>query len=505
MAIGNSITSATAGSVLFAGAAGILQQDNANLFWDNTNNRLGIGTTTPSTNLNILGGNTDVRVSLNTTTTSNARGGFSIYRGASGAGEIAGIVVAGEGNHYAIGTAPNDLIIFNYDAALVGQKIHFGTGSSPTVRMTIDNVGSVSIGTISASARLHVRGSGTTSATNSLLVENSTGTNNALVVRDDGNVGIGTASPGRILEIFGTNTIILTKSITNSGAVGFEFISKNAAGTAQTWQVGQNYALNSADFEIRDVTGSVSALTVLKGSGNVGIGTTSTSARLHVRGSGATSATFGLRVEDSGGTANVLISDAGNVTIKSGTAYGLISGGNMGIFPKAVGMDLYGDTAPSVNASYFSIYGRSSTATSGTVYGIDLGGIAIGSTGLTFAAAAGSANFRPLNIAYTINNSGAQTGTATGVFLNATETALNSMTHNLMDLQVAGTSKFKVDNSGIVTSTNVIRLKGYTVATLPSGTQGDTAFATDLLTPSYLGAAVGGGAVVATVFYNGAA
>jgi hypothetical protein len=48
MAIGGSITSATAGSVLFAGASGVLQQDNANLFWDDTNNRLGIGTTAPA-------------------------------------------------------------------------------------------------------------------------------------------------------------------------------------------------------------------------------------------------------------------------------------------------------------------------------------------------------------------------------------------------------------------------------------------------------------------------
>lgn len=40
-------TAFTAGSVVFAGASGIYSQKNANLFWDNTNNRLGVGTTTP--------------------------------------------------------------------------------------------------------------------------------------------------------------------------------------------------------------------------------------------------------------------------------------------------------------------------------------------------------------------------------------------------------------------------------------------------------------------------
>jgi len=45
----------TAGSILFAGTGGILAQDNANFFWDDTNNRLGLGTTTPSYLLDING------------------------------------------------------------------------------------------------------------------------------------------------------------------------------------------------------------------------------------------------------------------------------------------------------------------------------------------------------------------------------------------------------------------------------------------------------------------
>jgi hypothetical protein len=50
-----------------------------------------------------------------------------------------------------------------------------------------------------------------------------------------------------------------------------------------------------------------------------------------------------------------------------------------------------------------------------------------------------------------------------------------------------------------------VRLKGYTVATLPAGTVGDTAYVTDATAPTYLGALTGGGAVVTPVFYNGAA
>lgn len=49
------ITQFTTGSVVFAGASGIYTQDNANFFWDDTNNRLGVGTTTPGTALTVSG------------------------------------------------------------------------------------------------------------------------------------------------------------------------------------------------------------------------------------------------------------------------------------------------------------------------------------------------------------------------------------------------------------------------------------------------------------------
>lgn len=45
----------TAGSVLYAGAGGALSQSNSYLFWDYTNNRLGIGTTSPSYALHVNG------------------------------------------------------------------------------------------------------------------------------------------------------------------------------------------------------------------------------------------------------------------------------------------------------------------------------------------------------------------------------------------------------------------------------------------------------------------
>lgn len=50
-----------------------------------------------------------------------------------------------------------------------------------------------------------------------------------------------------------------------------------------------------------------------------------------------------------------------------------------------------------------------------------------------------------------------------------------------------------------------VRLQGYTVATLPAGNIGDTAYVTDALVPTFLGTLTGGGTTGTPVFYNGTA
>jgi len=53
--IGDVVTDGTAGSVLFVDSSANLAQDNTNLFWDDDNNRLGIGTPTPNAKLEVAG------------------------------------------------------------------------------------------------------------------------------------------------------------------------------------------------------------------------------------------------------------------------------------------------------------------------------------------------------------------------------------------------------------------------------------------------------------------
>lgn len=69
-----SVTTLTAGSVLFAGTGGLLSEDNDKLFWDASNFRLGIGTATPAVPLHVqAAANVSARL-VNTVASSSLQG-----------------------------------------------------------------------------------------------------------------------------------------------------------------------------------------------------------------------------------------------------------------------------------------------------------------------------------------------------------------------------------------------------------------------------------------------
>ena len=98
-----------------------------------------------------------------------------------------------------------------------------------------------------------------------------------------------------------------------------------------------------------------------------------------------------------------------------------------------------------------------------------------------------------------------QVGTSafSGIAGNWVLTSVGSGENLLLDLTVSNINKFKVDIGGSVVSQGTITTKGYTVATLPTGTVGMNAYVTDALAPTYLTTVVGGGAVNCPVFFDG--
>ncbi len=90
----------------------------------------------------------------------------------------------------------------------------------------------------------------------------------------------------------------------------------------------------------------------------------------------------------------------------------------------------------------------------------------------------------------------------------------NGAATNYMDITISSTGSPTFNATGTspvfnfsdpIAAGSTVRLKQYTVGTLPGGVQGDMAYVTDATAPTYLGALTGGGAVTCPVFYNGSA
>ena len=127
------ITLGTVGSILFQGTGDVLQQS-SNIFWDNTNGRLGIGTSTPAHSFevrNTTGGTSTPTLSLATSTySSQIIVGNSTYPYASGANS------------------------FNIYHAVAGTIAFYNGSSSPNLRMSILSDGKTIIGSATTASKI---------------------------------------------------------------------------------------------------------------------------------------------------------------------------------------------------------------------------------------------------------------------------------------------------------------------------------------------------------------
>jgi len=165
---GNLTTNLTLGSIPFISTSGLLSQDNSNLFWDNTNKYLGIGTAGPSANLHIRTanpnllietssgtGSAQLQISVNPTTGSNL---YIRTYGTSATGTFLGFANGGS----------SQFLQNDGTALLIGTNktipTIFGTNNTERTRITAN--GRVLIGTTTedTSALLNV-----TSTTNGFL------------------------------------------------------------------------------------------------------------------------------------------------------------------------------------------------------------------------------------------------------------------------------------------------------------------------------------------------
>ncbi|HID70051.1 MAG TPA: hypothetical protein EYP35_06240, partial [Desulfobacterales bacterium] len=256
-----------------AGASGALQfndagafgADDANLFWDDTNNRLGIGTNTPSTKLSIFGADNGMRLSY-------------------------------DGSNYAdLSVNSSGEFLINATSATESAMI-IGSGASQDTSIQFDGSTHDFFSGIDQATGSYVIGSGSTVA--SSVVETGPGTVS--------NTAGGTT-------VTGTNTqFTSTFRVGNQITIGADTVTISAI-TSDTSMTTDAVATANVDVTYTYNAGTV--LTV-ESSGNVGIGTDNPLYALDVRATG-TSSVIARFNNDSTNTSCTLTSNGGTLNCSS--------------------------------------------------------------------------------------------------------------------------------------------------------------------------------------------
>jgi len=133
----------TVGSMLFGGSGGLVSQNNSNLFWDNTNKRLGIGTASPATSIHMSSGTLKI----------DGTGGNAVI-GAPVVAPAAAASLEVLTSQYMVGSANGD----NYVA------YPFTTSTAVNAKDVVVVTGANTVGTVAANGSVAVIGVAVTGA-----------------------------------------------------------------------------------------------------------------------------------------------------------------------------------------------------------------------------------------------------------------------------------------------------------------------------------------------------
>jgi len=324
--------------------------------------------------------------------------------------------------------------------------ISFLPGNTEAARFTPD--GNFNIGAITGSAKLLISGS----SNSALLKIDSPAVNNILFVSGSGNVGIGTGNPTYALELSGSSgnqgVIRSRRLIAYGGTAGDPAIATEST-IAGLFEVGY------AQLGFSSYAGEAGRIETNARLWNIGM--TGGTAKMNIRGTGATSSTTALLIQNSSTTTTFTVRDDGLVIIP-GTTYlqGLTQIGSVQFYPVLDGGYTTSSTARAlrvdttfnntVSSTYAYQFGAFSLET-GTASNIN--GTSIFTT---LAPTSGSKTFTALNVGNTINATGTYSGIVRGIYYNPTLTSMTGVTHRAIET-TSGNVIFNGGNVGIGTST----------------------------------------------------
>jgi hypothetical protein len=317
------IPSLTTGSVLFSGAAGLVSQDNANLFWDDTNNRLGIGTASPGTKLDIHGTGT-----IATFNGTGANDGFIGFQNAGTTKWTIGNQYAGGVNNFQIKNSAGTVIY-----SITGStQSNFSTNTVVNGVFTANNVGDqirVSGGAIDASIHTY--------AGNNLMFigDTTTGTKGINIDLFSGNTtNSGSISAGgTFICTAGNNSTFLSSYYATTG-YSFAGIANTGANLRFGIEGSAGSQLFSGSSVYASVIGTQNLTPLQLGSNATIYATVSTSGNFLI----GTTTDNGSKLQVNGGMQSVGASSGVFMIDRAGTAStGFYTSGTMNVFTSAVG------------------------------------------------------------------------------------------------------------------------------------------------------------------------